>query len=136
MQLMLVLLCLSTFAWTVVAAPPTPATDHTPRASVLPEPVLLAQESRRTEGRLRKVINELQQGTPNYDDMEPALRAAVRQQLPMVVQKLKGLGAVRSIKFEGEQQGGDVYDVQFERGGTVWMIALSPGNKIMTLVFR
>lgn len=100
------------------------------------EPLRLAQASRPTEKRLRKVIGELQGGSPNYEDMEPALRVAVRQQLPMVTPRLKGLGPVKSIRFEGEQQGSDVYDVQFERGGTVWMIGIAPSGKLAALWFQ
>jgi hypothetical protein len=40
-----------------------------------------AKEGRRlTEIKLREVIQDLKNGEPNYEQMEPVLRAAVRRQ--------------------------------------------------------
>jgi hypothetical protein len=89
-----------------------------------------------TESRLRQVIGELQQGQPDYDQMEPALRAAVRQQMDTVTARLRALGAVQSITYKGRQQGADAYDVRFVNGDAVWLIALSPNGKIATLLFQ
>jgi hypothetical protein len=95
--------------------------------------ILLAQNSRATEARLRTVIGELQRGNPNYEQMEPTLRIAVRQQLPAMQGRLKSLGSINTISFEGQQNGADVYEVKFTNGFTMWMIGLSPDGKIAIL---
>lgn len=98
-------------------------------------PLVVAQASA-TEGRLRTAITELQNGSPNYQQMEPMLRIAVRQQLPAVVQRLQSLGSLQSLSYEGEQQGADVYEATFENGSTVWMIKIAPNGKIAVLYFQ
>ena len=98
--------------------------------------ILLAQTSPATEARLRTIIGDLQRGSPNYEQMEPALRIAVRQQLPAMRGRLQSLGSLQKLSFEGQQNGADVYEVRFANGSTVWMIALSPDGKIAGLWFQ
>ena len=49
---------------------------------------------RETEARLLKVITQLRQGQPDYEQIEPGLSAAIKQQLPMVQAKLQALGLI------------------------------------------
>ena len=90
-------------------------------------------QARETEDRLRQVIDQLQRGQPDYDQMEPVLRAAVRQQMDTISPMLRALGALQSVTYEGRQQNADVYDVHFANGEAVWLISLSPDGKIATL---
>lgn len=89
-----------------------------------------------TKDILIETIALLQQGNPDYDNMEAVLRAAVKQQLPNVRRQLSALGDVVSVTYEGEQNGADVYGVEFENGANVWMIGLGPTGKISTLFFQ
>ena len=96
-----------------------------------------AEEGRRlTEIKLREVIQDLQNGKPNYEQMEPGLRAAVRQQYSMARSRLQHLGELQSVSYQGKEQGVDVYNVTFSNGATVWIISLSPNGKIAMLGFH
>ena len=88
------------------------------------------------ESRLRQSIEDLQNGRPNLDQMEPMLRVAVEQQQASVVRQLTALGRVTSIEYVGLQNGGRIYKVTFERGVTAWGIALSPNGKTAALYFQ
>jgi hypothetical protein len=95
------------------------------------------KEGRRlTEIKLREVIQDLQNGEPNYEQMKPELRAAVKQQYPIARSSLQHLGELKSVSYQGKEQGIDVYNVIFSNRATVWTISLSPNGKIAKLGFR
>ena len=84
-----------------------------------------------TEAALRRSIEELRSGNPDYTQMSPQLGDAVRQQLPQMQSLFKTWGAVKSVTFrERGPQGGDIYDVTFENGGAEFRILLSADGKI------
>jgi hypothetical protein len=89
-----------------------------------------------TESRLRTTIAQLKSGSPDYDQMQPVLRIAVRQQLTSVESRLKALGDLQSMSFEGQQNGADVYQVNFTNGPTTWLIAVAPDGKLAALWFQ
>lgn len=90
-----------------------------------------------TEAALRRNIEGLQQGEPNYDQMSPQLAAATRQQLPQMKQLMMQLGALQSVTFTGVGPGGaDIYQVKFEHGATEWRISLGPDGKAIGINFR
>lgn len=91
---------------------------------------------RPTQGRLRATIEVLRQGSPNYDEMEPALRIAVRHSLEATRERLEHLGGIERISYEGQQQNADVYEVTFTNGPTIWIIGLAPDGRIATLWFN
>jgi hypothetical protein len=68
-----------------------------------------------TEAALRRTIQELQAGEPNYDLMMPAFADATRQQLPQIKAALAQFGAVQSVTFKSvdPQSGADIYSVKF-----------------------
>jgi beta-lactamase regulating signal transducer with metallopeptidase domain len=62
-------------------------------------------------------IEDMQRGTPNYDQMSAPLAAKVRRQAKEMQLMFKALGAVESIFFRGVGPGGyDIYGVKFSRG--------------------
>lgn len=84
-----------------------------------------------SEAALRRMIEELQLGKPNYDLMSPGLANATRQQLPQLQPMIVGLGALQSVKFTGVGPGGaDIYQVKFEKGSLEYRIWLAPDGKI------
>jgi Domain of unknown function (DUF3471)/Glyoxalase superfamily protein len=86
-----------------------------------------------TEAALRRLIDGLTSGRPDYDDMSPALAEATRQQLPNLRSGHQELGAVQSIAFLGVgPQGEDVYTARHENGASHWRIALDSNGKIST----
>src|SRR5688572_4376667 len=54
-----------------------------------------------SEAALRRLIEELRTGTPNYELLGPNLAATVRQQLPQIQADIVRRGAVQSMSFKG-----------------------------------
>ena len=78
-----------------------------------------------TEAALRRLIEGIISGKPNYDEMSAMLAEATRQQLPNLQSGLAELRAVQSVRFLGVgAQGEDVYSVRHENGASHWRIAL------------
>jgi hypothetical protein len=83
---------------------------------------------------VRRSIEDLAAGTPNYDRMSSGLADATRAQLPMLQPQLHSLGAIKTVDFkEVAPTGYDVFRVSFENGTALEVIiALSPDGKIET----
>lgn len=97
------------------------------------EPAIPSQD---TEEVLWDVMGDLQRGRPNYDEMEPALARAVREQLPMVRQYFRLLGDPLSVTLIGSQLGKDTYRVRHEGGESTWQISMSSTGRINVLWFQ
>jgi hypothetical protein len=84
-----------------------------------------------SEATLRKMIEDLRAGKPDYDSMSSGLAAATRQQLPQLQSTVQGLGAIESLTFKGVGPAGpDIYTVKFEKGSLEYRIWLSPDGKV------
>lgn len=102
-------------------------------ASRTEEKVKSQAPSHGTEAALRRLIDGIIGGKPNYDEMSAMLAEATRQQLPHLQRGLAELRAVESVKFLGVgAQGEDVYSVRHENGATHWRIALDSRGAIST----
>jgi hypothetical protein len=90
-----------------------------------------------SEAALRRNIDEVRRGQPNYELMSPALADLTRQQLPQIQTILGQLGALESVTFKSVGPGGmDVYEVKFEHGTSEWRISLDSDGKVAGLGFR
>ena len=95
------------------------------------------KQSPGTEAALRKSIENLQKGAPDYSAMSPNLADATRQQLTAIQGAMAQWGAIQSIAFKGVGPGGaDIFEVKFERQNTEWRISLMGDGKVLGLVFR
>jgi len=66
-----------------------------------------------TEATLRRLYAGIDAGKPNYEEMQPLLAEAVRQDLPRFMAENRKLGPIQSITFAGVDGGGwDIYEVQ------------------------
>lgn len=84
-----------------------------------------------TEPALRRLVEGLRTGEPNYEEMGPALAEATRQQLTNLHSDISEAGAIQSIRFVGVGNGGaDVYFVQHEHRTMYWRIGLDSHGKI------
>jgi hypothetical protein len=90
-----------------------------------------------TEALLRKLLGQIAEDKPDYDMLSAGLGNAVRQQMPVVQARLRDLGAIKAVAFvQPGTQGGDTYDVEFEKGALRWTLIPSPdGKKIEGAVF-
>ena len=84
-----------------------------------------------SEAALRKMIEDVRAGKPDYDSMSSGLAAATRQQLPQLRSTVTGLGAIQSVTFKGVGPAGpDIYQVKFEKGSLEYRIWLAPDGKV------
>jgi hypothetical protein len=92
-----------------------------------------------TEPALRRLIEGIRVGKPNYEEMTPALADLTRKQMSHLQPDIYEAGPILSIRFVGVgTEGADVYRVQQERRtlhwrinldehGTIFMAAVTPG---------
>jgi hypothetical protein len=86
-----------------------------------------------TEAALRRLIDGIMSGKPNYDEMLPGLAEATRHQLPTLQPGFVEMGAVQTIRFLGVgAQGEDVYSVRHVNSASHWRITLDSNGKIAT----
>lgn len=85
-----------------------------------------------TEESLRRFIDSMQRGQPNYDEMTPPLAAANRSQVSRTGPLMKSFGALQSLTFRTvNAQGMDVYDAVFEQGRVeFWIAPLTSDGKV------
>ncbi len=89
-----------------------------------------------SEAALRRTIEELRSGTPNYDLMGAGIAQLTRQQLPTLQTTVVGLGALQSLAFVRVMpNGGDVYRAKFEKGSMEWTLALDADGKTQGVGF-
>jgi CubicO group peptidase (beta-lactamase class C family) len=84
-----------------------------------------------SETALRKLIEGVRLGKPDYDTMSSGLAAATRQQLPQLQSTVTELGAIQSVTFKGVGPAGpDIYQVKFEKGSLEYRIWLAADGKV------
>lgn len=91
-----------------------------------------------TEAALRRHIESLETGRPNFGELAPLFAEEVRLELPNVLDRIKSLGALKSIAFHSVGPTGmDLYVVTFEHGKTEWGVPpLTAGGKVRDMSFR
>jgi len=90
-----------------------------------------------SEAALRKLIDGLASGRPDYDAMTPAFADLNRRQLAQLQSMISGFGAVQTVTFKAVGPAGpDIYEVKFEKGAQEWRIWLSPDGKVDSANFR
>jgi hypothetical protein len=84
-----------------------------------------------TEAALRKLVEGLANGTPDYDAMTPSMQRATRQQLGNLRRGAEAVGKITSLEFTGvDPQGSDVYQIHGESGTMTGRIKLDEEDKI------
>ena len=84
------------------------------------------------EALLRRCIEALRLGKPDYEDMSPELADATRTQLPDLQKIITGLGDLKSIKLQrANPDGADIYEVAFQNGTVEWTIVVDKDGKLV-----
>jgi hypothetical protein len=84
-----------------------------------------------SEDALRRYVDALGRGEPNYDQMTPEVAAQTRQQLLLNQAILAKLGPLRAVSFRGVTPlGNDIYMVHFANGSAEWRIGLVKEGRI------
>ena len=90
-----------------------------------------------SEAAVRRIVEELRSGTPNYELMGPNLAATTRQQLPQIQANIVRLGSVQSVSFKGVgPAGADIYQTQFANGALEMRIGLGADGRVETFGIR
>jgi len=90
-----------------------------------------------SEAALRRGIEELRLGQPNYELMSAGLAEATRTQLPQLNEMITQLGAVETVTFKGVgRAGADIFEVKFEHGSTEWRIIMESEKKVASAGVR
>jgi Glyoxalase superfamily protein len=89
-----------------------------------------------SEAALRRLVDGIRSGLPNYAEMSAQLAEVTRKQLPRLHRHLSELGPIKSVDFLGVGTlGQDVYSVWHEAGASHWQINLDgDGTVYMALV--
>jgi len=86
---------------------------------------------------VRRNLEELARGTPNYDLMSPDLANVTRAQLPMLQADISKLGAIKTVTFNHVGSTGlDVYDVTLAGGAIQFGIFVTPDGRIVSAWIR
>ena len=111
---------------------------NTPSMFHLSEILILAQNqpSPKTESILRKTIEDLQQGKPDFDMMEPGLQQVVKEQSRSTADIYRHLGAFKMLKYIGTRDGADMYRGVYEHAAVTYTIRLSDSGKINALLLQ
>jgi hypothetical protein len=84
-----------------------------------------------SEQALRRYIDAVGRGEPDYDAMTPQVAAYTRQDLVLNKAILARLGALRALSFRGVTlNGNDIYVAHFANGSAEWRIALVGQGRI------
>lgn len=121
------------------APPPrgvNPAVGPKP-GDVVQMPTPPAGEEQKAETALTTTIAAFESGKPNYDDMEGSIVDAVKAKSDVVAGTLSGLGALKSLEYQGYSPNGVwKYRGQFANGQADLLIGFGPAGKIQTLYFK
>jgi D-alanyl-D-alanine carboxypeptidase len=83
---------------------------------------------------VRDQIDQLRQGTVNYDQLSADLADETRKQLPALQKRINDLGPVASVSLiAADPVGADRYKVRFKNGVVEWLIAIGQDGKIIGL---
>jgi hypothetical protein len=87
---------------------------------------------------VRRNLEELARGTPNYDLMSPHAARIIRAQLATLQADLSTLGAIKTVTFNGigPYDALDVYDVTLASGTVQSGIFVTPDGKIASVWVR
>ncbi|MBW7970500.1 M56 family metallopeptidase [Bradyrhizobium sp. BR 10289] len=81
------------------------------------------------EDMLRRYIEAVGKGQPDYEHMTPEVADITRQQLPFDQAILAKLGALRAVSFRGVTAlDSDIYIAQFANGSAEWRIGVRNGT--------
>ncbi len=85
---------------------------------------------------LRDVIERMHVGTIDYQNMVPIVRFALLEQKTQTEEFLDRMGPIEEIEFIENNDGVDLYIVQFRNGRTAWEFARSPRGRIWVLTWN
>ena len=90
-----------------------------------------------SEDALRKLVEGVASGTPDYEAMTPEFARITRQQLGFLRPSVANGGAIQSLEFVGiDAEGRNIFEVHQENGTINARIALDADGKINSALLR
>lgn len=120
-----------------IHAPRIPAAEAKAAEAAMAHRIASDRPSRGTEEAIRRQIEGLMNGKPDYAMMAPSLAAGTRQMLSALHARVAAWGPLRSIKFlRVGKDGMDIYEVTCRNRRSTWEIApLTADGKISAIFF-
>ena len=87
------------------------------------------------EDALRRVIDDIQRGQPDYARMAPRLSGRVHSLMPYARSLLEYLGPLQSLTYAGPFGRGDFYRATYRNGSVRWAIVIDKNGGIEDLGF-
>jgi len=90
-----------------------------------------------SEAAVRRLIEELRIGIPNYELMSPAEASETRRRLAQHEATIAKLGALQSLTFKGVGPAGpNIYQATFEKGSLEWRVWLNLDGSVDVFRYR
>lgn len=90
-----------------------------------------------SEAAVRRIIDELQRGTPDFDRMSPEMARRTRRRIAEDRAAMMKLGGLQTVTFlRVGAAGPDIYRATFASGALEWRIWLSPEGRVDIFDYR
>lgn len=122
--------------------PATPAGDRVrtaPPDMTAPMPAPAAEvgpDVKRAEDALRAVVTGVQTDTLNYAMFSEGLASRIRGQAATIGPLIKGFGGLTDVIYVGQEQGAELFALDFANARTQWIIGFNAEDEIALLLFR
>lgn len=107
-----------------LTAPPTAAAGQ------------IGPDVKRAEDALRGVVAGIQGDALNYAMFSADLGAKIRAQSASIGPLLKSFGALNDVTYVGQEQGAELFALDFANARTQWIIGFNAEDEIAVLLFR
>ena len=110
-----------------------------PAASAVPPAATAAEigpDVKRAEDALRAVVAGVQGDSLNYAMFSDDLAARIRGQGATIGPLIKGFGALQDVIYVGQEQGAELFALDFANARTQWIIGFNAEDQIALLLFR
>lgn len=107
-----------------------------PTAPPEAEAAQIGPDVKRAEEALRAVVAGVQGDTLNYAMFSEDLGTRIRGQAATLTPLIKGFGALNEVVYVGQEQGAELFALDFANARTQWIIGFNAEDEIALLLFR
>lgn len=116
----------------------TPVRTQAPAAPLPPraEAAELGPDVKRADDALRAVVAGIQGDTLDYAMFSDNLATRIRGQAATIGPLIKGFGELQEVIYVGQEQGAELFALDFANARTQWIIGFNAEDQIALLLFR
>lgn len=96
----------------------------------------IGPDVKRSEDALRAVVAQAQGEGLDYAMFSDSLAQRIRGQAAQIVPIIKGFGELQEVIYVGQEQGADLFALDFAQARTQWVIGFNAEDQIAVLLFR